>query len=84
MAELTKKRAPLTVPEDMQRAVQQIYDDINEIINAVNYYSLSGENTAGKPGDIRIIKEQDQSTTNYHLEFKTDDGWVRLTGVLIG
>ena len=31
-----KKRTPMKVPDDMHRAIQHIYDDINVIINAVN------------------------------------------------
>ena len=83
MAELMKKRAPSSPTQEMQRIIQQIYDDINDVINSVNIFQLSGEDSKGKPGDIRIIKNQDQTSTNYYLEFKTDDGWVRLTGELI-
>ena len=36
-----KKRTPGKVPADMERAIQQIYDDINEVINAVNRFSLN-------------------------------------------
>ena len=79
-----RKRTPVKAPPEMERTVQQIYDDINDIINSVNSFALSGGEGVGKPGDIRIVKEQEQNTTNYYLEFKTDDGWVRLTGTLIG
>jgi|TARA_Y100000034_G_C6757705_1_gene337250 hypothetical protein len=83
MGQLMKKRAPSSPTQEMQRIIQQIYDDINDVINSINVFQLSGEGTQGKPGDIRIIKNQDQTSTNYYLEFKTDDGWVRLTGELI-
>ena len=47
MAKL-KKRTPVKVPSDMERPIQQIYDDINDIINAVNRFHLEGEKTEGK------------------------------------
>ena len=83
MAEIMKKRAPSSPTQEMQRIIQQIYDDLNDVINSINIFQLSGRGDQGKPGDIRIIKNQDQTSTNYYLEFKTDDGWIRLTGELI-
>ena len=79
-----KKRAPSSPTQEMQRIIQQIYDDMNDVINSINRFQLEGKGYVGKPGDIRIVKDQDQTDTNYYLEFNTDDGWVRLTGVLIG
>ena len=84
MAALMKKRAPSSPTQEMQRIIQQIYDDMNDVINSINRFQLEGKGYVGKPGDIRIVKDQDQTDTNYYLEFNTDDGWVRLTGVLIG
>ena len=80
---LIKKRAPLKPPQEMERVIQQVYDDLNDIINAVNSISLAGRGDRGKPGDIRIVTNQDQGSINYYLEFKSNDGWVRLTGELI-
>jgi hypothetical protein len=82
MAKL-KKRVPVKVPENMNRAVQQIYDDINDIINAVNTYSLEEKNYEGKIGDIRIVQSQSGGTSKYFIEFKTKDGWARSEGALI-
>ena len=82
MAKL-KKRVPLKVPDDMQRAVQQIYDDINEIINAVNSYNLEEKAYEGKVGDIRIVQSQSGANSKYYIEFKTKDGWARSEGTLI-
>ena len=84
MAALMKKRAPSSPTQEMQRIIQQIYDDMNDVINSINRFQLEGKGYVGKPGDIRIVKDQDQTDTNYYLEFNTDDGWGRLTGVLIG
>ena len=83
MAAIMKKRPPSSPPQEMQRIIQQIYDDLNDVINSINIFQLSGDESQGKPGDIRIIKDQDQTTTNYYLEFKTDDGWIRITGELV-
>ena len=79
-----KKRTPVKAPPEMERAIQQIYDDINDIINSVNAFSLSGEESTGKPGDIRVIKEQSGATNTYYLQVKTDDGWVQMEASLIG
>ena len=82
MAKL-KKRTPMKVPVDMERAVQQIYDDMNEIINAVNTYSLEEVAVTGKVGDIKVVQSQEGATSKYYIEFKTKDGWARSEGTLI-
>ena len=79
-----KKRTPVKSPPEMERTVQQIYDDINDIINSVNTFALSGEEFTGKPGDIRLIKEQSGSTNIYYLQIKSDDGWVQTEVSLVG
>ena len=78
-----KKRVPVKVPDDMHRAIQQIYDDINDIINTVNAYDLEEKGYEGKVGDIRIIQTQSGSSSKYYIEFKTKDGWARSEGTLI-
>ena len=78
-----KKRTPGKVPADMERAIQQIYDDINEVINAVNRFSLNEVGNEGKVGDIRIVQSKDESSSKYYIEFRTNDGWARSEGVLI-
>ena len=79
-----KKRTPVKAPPEMERTVQQIYDDINDIINSVNAFALSGEEFEGKPGDIRVIKEQSGATNTYYLQIRSDDGWVQIEGSLVG
>ena len=79
-----KKRTPVKPPPEMERNIQQIYDDLNDIINAVNSFALSGEGYTGKAGDIRVIKEQSGATNIYYLQIKSDDGWVQIEGSLIG
>ena len=72
---LSKKRPPVSPDSNMNRIIQQIYTDLNEIINAVNQgdSKLEKLNTEGKSGDIRVSQEG----TDTFLEIKTDDGWVR-------
>ena len=79
-----RKRTPVKAPPEMERTVQQIYDDINDIINSVNSFALLGEEFTGKPGDIRVIKEQSGSTSSYYIQVKTNDGWVQIEASLIG
>jgi hypothetical protein len=78
-----KKRTPAKAPVDMERTVQQIYDDINDIINSVNQFQLEEVGFQGKVGDIRIMQEQSGSSSNYYIEFRTKDGWARTEGTLI-
>ena len=78
-----KKRTPGKVPVDMERAIQQIYDDINDVINAVNSYSLDEKGYGGNIGDIRIVQSQSGTSSKYYIEFRTKDGWARSEGTLI-
>jgi len=68
---ISKKRAPLS----SDRTIQKVYDDINEIINAVNQsVNESRSLSSGKVGDIRVIKSN--TTNKYKLEAYTKDGWA--------
>ena len=75
---IAKKRAPKVASPELSRAVQQVYDDINDLINSVNQ-SLKETRSAssGKPGDIRVIKDLGNNT--YKLEAFTEDGWAETT-----
>jgi len=75
MAELKIKRAPTT--EANQRAWEQVYDDINDIINAVNKKSEveNREGSQGDDGDIRLFKDVDKG--KYFIEGKFRDGWAK-------
>jgi len=75
---LSKKRAPSSQDPNMNRVIGKIYDDMNEIINAVNQGDTSREKDAvsGKPGDMRIVKV---GNGEYYLEAKTEEGWIRST-----
>lgn len=73
---MSQKRAPKVLPgKDVQRALEQIYTDMNEIIIAVNQGNTSVEKqaTEGKSGDVRVKKGNDGA---YKLEVKADEGWL--------
>tara|TARA_R100001463_G_scaffold22334_4_gene53553 strand:+ start:813 stop:1064 length:252 start_codon:yes stop_codon:yes gene_type:complete len=75
---VSKKKPPRIDDPDLSRVIDQIYDDINELINSVNQGNTSEERTTaqGKSGDIRLAR---LSNGNYELQGKTDDGWVTTT-----
>jgi|TARA_Y100000361_G_C11119484_1_gene322372 hypothetical protein len=72
---ISKKRAPVLDDPNLNRALSQVYDDINEVINAVNQGNTSEERKGfqGKSGDIRLAKESDGS---YEIQGRTDEGWA--------
>jgi|19_taG_2_1085344.scaffolds.fasta_scaffold30923_2 hypothetical protein len=85
MANKLKLRAPMKAPREMERNIQQIYDDLNDIINSVNSFALSGEEFEGKSGDIRLIEEQQtDGTSKYYIRAKTNDGWVQVEATSVG
>ena len=51
---LAKKRAPRVQDSQLDRIVAKIYDDINEVINAVNQgdTSVDKKSYTGKSGDL--------------------------------
>jgi len=75
MSELKSKRAPSV--SSNERAWSQVYDDINDIIKAVNNESgvESRDGASGKDGDIRLFKDVDR--TKYFIEGKFGDGWAK-------
>jgi len=52
---LINKRAPRT--GDLNRTIQTIYDDINDVINSVNQGESQSIEGKGKEGDIRVIQD---------------------------
>ena len=71
---LSEKRAPFVVTDpSMSRIIQQIYDDINDIVQSVN--SSTGDDrdvSKGKVGDLRVVK---RDNNDFRLEMMTEDGW---------
>ena len=72
---IPKKRVPNT--DDIPRALDQVYDDINELISSVNNQEQLSNETKGKTGDIRIVRDSTSklNTTKHKLEFRSDEGW---------
>ncbi len=77
---ISKKQPPNIVENAiLDRIIKKLYDDINEIINAVNQgdTTLQKLATEGKAGDIRVVKD---AGGKYYLEAKTDEGWIQSIG----
>ena len=67
---------------DSEKSIQDIYDKLNEIIDSVNKQTGFVRSLAsGKPGDIRVrrIPSEEQQTSNYNLEVRTDKGWAHVS-----
>lgn len=73
---ISKKRAPRIDDAQLNRVISKIYDDINELINAVNKGDVSTniDNYLGKEGDLRLVKESDGT---YEIQGKIKEGWVK-------
>jgi hypothetical protein len=81
----SQKTAKTTGNKSVDRVVNDIYNEINKIINSVNTPFLNSEikTKDGKPGDIRIVEDKSFSVdpkgspSAFFLEAKTSEGWVR-------
>jgi hypothetical protein len=75
---ISQKRTPTVSDRDTQRALQQVYENINELIDSVNKGNTSKKRVSniGKSGDIRIGKT---ASGEYILELRTDEGWIVST-----
>ena len=75
---ISQKRAPSIDDPQTGRIISRIYDDINELINAVNQSNTTVEKGGyeGKSGDIRLFKKADAT---YEIQGRTDEGWVSAT-----
>ena len=65
--------------EEINRAISKIYDDINEIINAVNRKITTDpqQRFDGKLGDIRVVNNRQDG--EYQLQGRTEDGWAKVS-----
>ena len=74
---LAKKRAPRVQDSQLDRVVAKIYDDINEVINAVNQgdTSVDKKSYTGKSGDLRLFRKEDNT---YEIQGRTNEGWVSV------
>ena len=76
---ISKKRAPKVDSDNMERVIQEVYKDINEIIDSVNSGNPSEarKESSGKRGDLRLSKRSDG---NYEIQGRTDEGWISSSG----
>ena len=76
MAKLKLKKPPASANKDnISRVIQQVYDDINDLVNGVNNEFSDFDDSRGMVGNIRIKKIDNKQ---YRLEAKTSDGWASI------
>ena len=73
------KRVPPTVPDpDLTRVIRDIYEVLNEIIDAVGKYDTSPpKHEERNIGNVSVIKMDDNT---YRVSVKSAEGWVVSTG----
>tara|TARA_Y100000592_G_scaffold13627_1_gene19229 strand:- start:1781 stop:2032 length:252 start_codon:yes stop_codon:yes gene_type:complete len=73
---ISKKRSQRINDKNMQRVIDKIYDDLNELIDAVNSRETitTAEESSGKEGDIRVVRSD--NGTSYKIEGRTSEGWA--------
>tara|TARA_R100001510_G_scaffold17481_1_gene14770 strand:+ start:2928 stop:3179 length:252 start_codon:yes stop_codon:yes gene_type:complete len=73
---ISKKRSQRITENNMQRIIDKIYDDLNELIDAVNSKDtvLVPDESVGKEGNIRIIR--DPNGDSYKIQGRTSEGWA--------
>lgn len=76
---ISKKRSQAVNNNNLQRIVDKIYDDFNELIDAVNNKDTitSKEEFSGKEGDIRVVRSNDG--TSYEIQGRTSEGWAKTS-----
>lgn len=59
----------------LNRMFSKLYDDLNDIVNAVNKKITVDETNRyeGQLGDIRVVQNSDKT---YDLQGRTKDGWA--------
>ena len=73
---ISKKKPPAGAVEGMDRIIQQIYDDINDVINSVNQSENAMRNLGkGKVGDIKVVQS---SGGTDRIEVRTKNGWSKV------
>jgi archaellum component FlaG (FlaF/FlaG flagellin family) len=73
---ISKKKPPAGAVEGMDRIIQQIYDDINDVINSVNQSENAMRNLGkGKVGDIKVVQASDGTD---RIEVRTQSGWSKV------
>jgi len=76
---ISKKRSQKVSDNNLQRVVDRIYDDLNELIDAVNRKDTveDKEEFSGKEGDIRVVRSNDG--TSYEIQGRTSEGWAKTS-----
>ena len=76
---ISKKRSQIVNEKNIQRVVDKIYDDLNELISAVNNRDTvtDKEELSGKEGDIRVVKSNDGAA--YEIQGRTSEGWAKTS-----
>ena len=76
---ISKKRSQIVNEKNIQRVVDKIYDDLNELISAVNNRDTvtDKEELSGKEGDIRVVKSNDGAS--YEIQGRTSEGWAKTS-----
>ena len=79
---ISKKRSQIVNEKNIQRVVDKIYDDLNELISAVNNRDTvtDKEELSGKEGDIRVVKSNDGAS--YEIQGRTSEGWAKTSLIL--
>ena len=73
---ISKKKPPAGAVEGMDRIIQQIYDDINDVINSVNQSENAMRDLGkGKVGDIKVVQT---SGGTDRIEVRTKNGWPKV------
>jgi archaellum component FlaG (FlaF/FlaG flagellin family) len=73
---ISKKKPPAGAVEGMDRIIQQIYDDINDVINSVNQSENAMRNLGkGKVGDIKVVQASNGAD---RIEVRTKNGWSKV------
>ncbi len=73
---ISKKRSQKITENNMQRVIDKIYDDLNELISAVNSRDtvLLPDESAGREGNIRIVRSPEGGS--YKIQGRTSEGWA--------
>jgi|TARA_X000001382_G_C3171859_1_gene179806 hypothetical protein len=79
---IQNKKAPMMQDPEISRALQEVYDDINSIINEINNAEVRVNKLidSGREGSLRVALQPDNK---YKIEAKTNEGWVVSANNLI-
>ena len=74
---ITKRVPPVIADPLMSRIVRDMYEVINELVDAIGRYEASPpQGSTGRTGDIVVSKLTDNT---YRVSIKSSEGWVVST-----